>query len=224
MKRFVKKILNFITCFRFKLPYNCEVHYSSKLKLSTFNGKNKVSSKTVMENTQLGYASYVGMNCKLSNCLIGKYSSIAQNVQIITGKHPTENWVSSHPAFYSSSWIVSYSDENRFDEYEYIDIKKKKHVKIGNDVWIGSNVSILQGINVGDGAIIGAGAVVTKDVPPYAIVVGVPAKLIRYRFEEREREWLNDLKWWDLEETMVKKLAPYFDNIEKFKEIIQSGV
>ena len=96
-----------------------------------------------------------------------------------------------------------------------------KPCEIGNDVWIGDNVFIKSGVKIGDGAVVGAGAVVTKDVPPYAVVVGVPARVIKYRFDEKTIAELLELKWWDLDAQIVKSL-PFRDVglcIEKLKEI-----
>ena len=86
-----------------------------------------------------------------------------------------------------------------------------KHISIGNDVWIGMNSCILQGITIGDGVVIGAGSVVTKDVPPYAIVAGNPARILKYRFDSAMIEKLVSLKWWDLPIEVIRK------NISSFK-------
>ena len=137
---------------------------------------------------------------------IGKYCSIDPNLVCGYGIHPT-NGITTSPAFYSTlkqnDMTFSSSDK----------VIKRKEITIGNDVFIGMNVSILDGINIGDGAVIGAGGVVTKDVPPYAIVAGVPAKIIRYRFDEETIKELLELRWWDLDDETLKAL-PY-ENIEQ---------
>ncbi|MBR6646045.1 MAG: CatB-related O-acetyltransferase, partial [Clostridia bacterium] len=101
---------------------------------------------------------------------------------------------------------MTYVKENRFNEFTETTI-------IGNDVWIGHSALILEGVKIGDGAIVGAGAVVTKDVPPYSIVVGVPAKVIKYRFSENEIAKLSELKWWDQSVEWIK------ENVDKFCDI-----
>ena len=132
--------------------------------------------------------------------VIGKYCSIAGNVVIGIGNHPL-NWLSTSPFFYMR--FLGWRKEN-----EYRDTVPPTY--IGNDVWIGQGALIKDSITIGDGAIIGAGAVVVKDVPPYAVVGGVPAHIIKYRFDEKVISELLKLKWWDLDEETIKQI-PYKD-------------
>jgi tetrahydrodipicolinate N-succinyltransferase len=113
---------------------------------------------------------------------------------------------------------IKFSDKQLFEEHLYLDAKKKYVVEIGNDVWIGNNVLIMDGVKIGDGAIIGAGAVVIKDVPPYAIVGGVPARLIRYRFNEEQRKFLLEFQWWAKDLQWIRENYIIFSSIEKFME------
>ncbi len=162
-------------------------------------------------NSSVGFGTYISFYSKLFNCKIGRYCSIGQKIQIVFGEHPTSTFVSTHPTFYSVASVsgFSYVKENLFEEYVYIDTEKIYFVEIANDVWIGCGALLMPGIRMGDGTIIAAGRV-TKDVPPYAIVGGIPAKTIRYRFESDEIDFLMNLKWWDKELSWIK------ENIELF--------
>ena len=130
----------------------------------------------------------------VQNVAIGRYSAIAPNVHICPPQHTTE-WLSSSARQYT----ISYLKWNSFLGKDVLCQRKpdEKFVEIGNDVWIGCNAIIMGGVKVGDGAVVAAGAVVTKDVPPYAIVGGVPAKIIRYRFDSNTIKRLTTLKWWE---------------------------
>lgn len=184
---------------------------------SLFEGRNYLSEGTKVVNSYFGYASGTGSECFLKDVEIGRYVCIARDVRTVIGAHPSSKFVSIHPAFYSTTqqWGFTYIKENRFEVNKRIDKIRNISVQIGNDVWIGESVRILEGITIGDGAIIGAGTVVTKNIPPYAIVGGTPAKIIRYRFSEELIEKLMQLKWWDKDEEWIKKNAYLFDDAEK---------
>ena len=158
----------------------------------------------------IGAFSHINPNGHIQNCTIGKYCAIATGVKIGNGNHPT-NWLSVNACQY----VENFRNYNNIFENR-INIKSfdcYKHTTIGNDVWIGANVYIKDGVTIGDGAIIGANSVVTKDVEPYAIMAGAPAKLIRYRFSPEIIKELQELKWWEY------NIADFgdvdFDNIEK---------
>lgn len=179
-----------------------------------FEGKNVIGANTLFSG-EIGFGSYIGQNSQIE-AEIGRYCSIADHVRTVIGNHPTSNYVSTHPAFFSNRKQAGFSfvDKSFFNEITLVD--GKFSVIIKNDVWIGSGSIILNGVTVENGAIIAAGSVVTKDVPPYAIVAGVPARILRYRFEPETIEWLLKFKWWDKDEKWIQKNAMYFKNINDF--------
>ena len=170
-------------------------------------------------NSKIGFGTYIGENCKFQETSIGKYCSIASNIKTYLGEHPTNKYVSTFPSFYfNTTNILGFTfyeeSQNKIELY-----KKNKNgnvVTIGNDVWICDGVTILDGITIGDGAIIAAGAIVTKDVPPYAIVGGIPAKIIKYRFTEDQINYLLNIKWWDNSKEWIEKHKNLFDDINAF--------
>ena len=141
-------------------------------------------------NVQLGDYSYFARNAQVANTTIGKFCSIGPNFCCGLGFHPTDG-ISTSPYFYRGK------------------IEEHRHTTIGNDVFIGANVTILDGVTIADGAVVAAGAVVTKDVPPYAIVGGVPAEVKKYRFDAPTIAKLLEKQWWH---------APA-EEIEKVKEL-----
>lgn len=138
------------------------------------------------------------------NTKVGKFCSIADYCCIGFDNHPLSNLTTS-PLSYSGDFMRKIGDIKIKPEYRQPAPKGKPTI-IGNDVWIGYNAIVLKGVTVGDGAVIGAGAVVTKDVEPYSIVAGVPAKHIKYRFEQEIREKLLKIKWWDLPDKVIETL------------------
>jgi phosphonate metabolism protein (transferase hexapeptide repeat family) len=151
-----------------------------------------VGPRTSMSSSTFGDYSYVVDGCSIVWADIGKFCSIASSNRINPGNHPMWRAALSHFTYRSESY--GFALEN--DE-EFFDWRKAHRVVLGNDVWIGHGAVILPGVKIGHGAGIGAGAVVSKDVPPFAIVGGVPAKLIRFRFPEKVQEGLLKIAWWD---------------------------
>lgn len=154
----------------------------------------------------IGAFSYFGANSMFYHVgVIGRFCSIAANIQAGHADHPT-HFLSTHPIFQADpAWTESASAffarndaaicKSR-EQRHTLDLERFGKIQIGNDVWIGDGVFIRRGVQIGDGAVIGARSVITRDVPPYAVVGGAPAKIIRYRFEPEIIEELLDLQWW----------------------------
>ena len=194
--------------------------FFSIIKNSVFEGENKIGRFCNVNNSYFGYKTYVGSECKIINTKIGKYTSIGSGVKIIFGRHPTSVYVSTHPCFYSNKVNPNIINSN-FKEIIYLDNFNKYCVFIGNDVWIANGATILDGVKIGDGAIIAANALVTKDVKPYSIVAGVPAKIIKHRFNSEEINFLLKLTWWNKDKNWFLKYSQYFYNIKTLKEQIE---
>ena len=203
---------------------NKNIALSARVEYSNVSKKAKVWGKCKLYYASVGDYSYIGSHCRLIHAHVGKFCSIAGDYsQIGMGKHSLD-YLSTSSLFTvkkngtGSSW----TEKQSYEEYE--------DIYIGNDVWIGSSVKVMPGVRIGDGAVIGAGAVVTKDVPPYAVVGGVPAKIIRYRFTEDQIKELLKLNWWNKPEEVlrnnIKLYQMAFDEsiLEKCKELFGGGV
>lgn len=197
-----------------KVPFSVKVSQKTKLE-----GANVVGEDANIAYSNIGFGTYIGTNTSLPFSSIGRFCSIALNIELIIGTHPTDRFVSTHPSFFSTSKVSGFSfvNEQKFKEISWIDDKKQILLKIGHDVWIGAGAKFMQGLTIGDGAIIAAGAVITKDVEPYSIVGGIPGKIIRYRFDPEDIDFLKSIKWWDLPIHKIKEYAPLFENISDLK-------
>lgn len=185
-------------------------HYFLRVKKAcNIHNKTMVYGNFNMYKVDIGLGTAIGKNASISHTTIGKFCSIGPNVLCGWGIHPTDG-VSINPAFYSTAKQngFTYSTINKIDE--------RKPIQIGSDVFIGANVTILDGVKIGDGAIIGAGAVVNKDIPPYAIAVGCPINVIKYRFSSEVIDELINLKWWDKDEDVFKEVENNFFNVSLF--------
>ena len=185
-----------------------KIGYMANATKCKFGIYNTIYNEVSLNEVTLGDFTYIAGNTNISKTTIGKFCSIGPYCKIGLGKHPTKDFVSTHPVFFSTlkQAQVTFADRNYFDEFAYI--------IIGNDVWLGANVIVVDGVKIGDGAIVAAGSVVTKDIPPYTIVGGVPAKIIKYRFEKEEIEKLLQLKWWDMDVEYLKENFIKFHNIK----------
>lgn len=216
----MKRILKLLY-FRLKLyPKKVTIHAGCNIAIhSKFEGNNVIGKNTTF-NGNLGLFSYIADNACISGN-IGRYCSIASEVKVLIGIHPLSDFVSTSPVFYSllKQSNVTFVSEQYFKEFVYADESNKYAIVVGNDVWIGARAILISGIKIGDGAVILANATVTKDVPPYSIVGGVPAKIIKNRFDNETIEFLLKFKWWDKSEKWLAQHSSSFRNIKHFIEI-----
>ncbi len=207
IKNNLKKLKNIIfplSSFREKLKWKNQIRIigkNSEIRSTIFEGFNMIGNSVSLVNCYIGKGSYISHNTRLIGSKIGNYCSIADNVTTGLGHHPL-NTISTHPAFFYDTkrqlgWnLFSSTLPLSYDPYKKIGNSKYSTV-IGHDVWVGSHVLIMDGISIGTGAVVGAGAVVTKDVPPFAIVAGVPAKIIRYRHKNEDIDAILKSQWWE---------------------------
>lgn len=179
-------------------------------KFNNFNSRDKRFGRNcVISNSTFGMKSYVNYNSIIVNCKVGNYCSIGPNCVIGLGNHPVD-FVSSSPFFYNIGNLYY--------------TKEQLNVNIAHDVWIGANTTILNGISIGTGAIIGANTLVNKDVPPYAIYGGVPARLLKQRFSPEIIKKLLASKWWDMDEKVLLSKSSLMDDVEGFLKVLKHEV
>lgn len=175
---------------------------------SVVSRKAKVYGKTQVTNSTIGDYSYVGRNSRVIHADVGKFCSISGTVRLGMGTHTLDK-LSTSPIF---------TERHNSTKHQWTDrqmVNPFKRVTVGNDVWIGTGVMVMGGVTIGDGAVIGAGAIVTKDVPPYAVVAGVPAKIIRYRFTDEQIHTLEEVKWWNkTDEELINNISLFQESID----------
>lgn len=200
------------------------IKYHSKIEGNAFIKRScrlanhcTVGAKTYLNQTEIGEGTYVGRYNELAFTKIGKYCCLASHIIVVNATHPIRDYVSFHPAFYSTRRQAGFTfvKETSFQEFKNVD---GYSCIIGNDVWIGENVTIISGVRIGDGAMIAAGAVVTKDVEPYSIVGGVPAKMIRKRFGESDIDFLLRFQWWNKDSSWLHVNSHLFHNLALLRD------
>ena len=203
MKVLIKNVIS--------IPYRLfftKISIFAGLQDSRVDKKSAICKGVRFYRSNIGKYSYVGNNTFITNTHIGNFTSIAGNCFIGGTSHPI-NWVSTASVFHKEKNIL----KKNFSNFEY---KIFQETYIGNDVWIGEGCKIKSGVRIEDGAIIGMGAVLTKDVGPYEIWAGNPAKLIRKRFDDEVIQKLRKNEWWTWEDTMIEKYAKYFNEPKLF--------
>ncbi len=181
---------------------------------ASISGNSKVGhhvylgDRVKLYNSDIGDHSYVNFDTVINNTTIGKFCSISSFVKFGLGFHPT-HLVSTHPAFYSNN----HPFKTFVNDVSFV---KNERIVVGNDVWIGESVTIMGGVQIGDGAIVATGAVVTKDVEPYTVVGGVPARHIKYRIDKNLINEIRATKWWDKKEEWLEKNHELFIDPKEF--------
>lgn len=204
---FVKRFL-----YHFKIPGFSSSLISYSDSHTTYEGFNSIAFGSVVKKSAIGKYSYIA-GARVQSAQIGRFCSIGPKSRLGgLGHHPVK-WISTHPVFFSKleQANVTFSKEDYFQECA--------DVRVGNDVWIGAGVLVLDGVSISDGAIIAAGAVVTKDVEPYAVMGGIPAKLIKYRFDSEIIDELLCITWWNWPDTLLEDYA-YLFRAEPTSEIL----
>ena len=199
-------------------------------KGTVLEGRNYVGKETVLSNVRLGFGSYVSNAGDLSNVKIGRYCAIGPEVKMVLGRHPVDGkHAALHPAFYSASGAMGFTyvpkgEPGSFEEAIFFNKESQIQVIIGNDVWIGQDVRILEGVTIGDGAVIAAGSIVTKDIEPYGVYAGVPAKKIKSRFDKEIAEKLLQYKWWEKDEAWIHSNITAFEDVEQLIRALEEDI
>lgn len=200
-----------------KIRYRNFVHYNFTTKISStssFEGANVIGDNTSFCG-HMGYGTYICNDCSIIGN-IGRFCSIAPEVKNTLGVHPVSDpYVSTSPMFFSllNQTGKTFAKKQLFEEL-------RDPIEIGHDCWIGQRVFIVGGVKIGIGAVVLAGAVVTKDIPPYAIVGGVPAKVLKYRYDDDTINFLLKSEWWNMPIDWLETNYELFSNIDEFKGAI----
>ena len=217
MKR-LKNLLGVLVCVIVAKANSKKVTVSTKAKINfrtKFEGFNAIGDGSKLSGTTMGMGSYCGADCSITGSIIGRFCCIANDVKIISYSHPY-HFVSMHPAFYSPLKQAGFTYTNTRLWNDDPVFSKGVRVLIGSDVWIGAHVRIKSGVSIGSGSVIAAGSVVVRDVEPYTIVGGVPAKQIKKRFDDRVINFLMEFEWWNKDMDWIKENSTYFLDMDDF--------
>ncbi len=196
-----------------KLSPNPTIHPTANVVDSQLGAWTELLEGVTMLETNFGDYSYSMQHSQITYCDIGKFANIASFVRLHPTNHPMERPTMHHFTYRAAMF------EMGEDDPEIFALRRSQRVVVGHDVWIGHNATIMPSVKIGNGAVVGSGAIVTHDVEPFTIVVGVPARMLRYRFKPSISDQLEAIAWWDWDhETLKERLPDFQGNIEAFLE------
>jgi len=207
-----------LTGLQYQIRYagkSIRIEYMAELTNVRFEGVNKVYKYARLRDVSIGHFSYVSRGTQVYNAEVGKFTCIGPETIIGPGEHPVRGYISSHPAFYS---MLAQAGKT-FSDKDYVE--EIPRTIVGHNVWIGARAIIRAGVTIGDGAVIAAGAVVVKDVAPYTVVGGVPAIVMRNRFDDETRKLVQRSEWWNWSTEKLAKHADAFRDERKFMELMK---
>lgn len=197
-----------------RFPYSASVSHRCE-----FEGMNCIGGGSHFYG-RMGFGSYIGNNCFIS-VDIGRFTSLGNSLSQIVETHPMKvPFVTTSPMFFSTKKQSGHTFAKRqvSEEYRFYDKEREIAFRIGNDCWVGNDVCFIGGVCVGDGAVVLSRALVTKDVPPYAIVGGIPARVIGYRYDEDTIKFLLKVQWWNKDVEWLKEHWELFCDMDTFKK------
>lgn len=212
----MKRALNVLCALIVNYGKNLNIGYFTSISNVKFGIYNSINDHCVITNSSLGNFTYISTGTRITRTSLGAFCSIGPECMIGLGKHPSQIFISTHPVFFSTlnQSGITFSDRSYFNEFQSIEI--------GNDVWIGARSIVLDGVKIGNGAIIAAGSVVTRNIPPYSIVGGVPAKIIRYRFTDSQIEFIDSSRWWEFDIKFLQSNFKNMHNFDSFKKMVSN--